>query len=179
MSRALIVRLIDTSFCLNSMTCNLRPCALRTCHKLWFYCDSAHVSSVKIHINNEESSLILSQALRRGYKQNTRSNDWMSHRKPLIFTQESFSSPFEMFYNSVGRSPPIPRRLRQSRRYIWFIHTTRNTWSVFRLYSVFWCVGNRQLLSLCGAKKFYVGFHTTRLCSKSDGGENTIDVRKH
>lgn len=32
----------------------------------------------------------------------------MSRRKPLIFTQESFSILYEMFYNSVGRSPQSP-----------------------------------------------------------------------
>lgn len=31
----------------------------------------------------------------------------------------------------VHPHPSLPRRLRQPRPYIWFIHTTRNTWSVF------------------------------------------------
>lgn len=64
--------------------------------------------------SRDRSYLPPATTLRRGYKQKTRSNDWMSHRKPLIFTQESFSSPFKMFYNSVGRFPPIPRRLRHA-----------------------------------------------------------------
>lgn len=52
----------------------------------------------------DRSYLGIATSLRRGYKQKTNSNDWMSHRKPLIFTQYSSSSPFERFYNSAGRS---------------------------------------------------------------------------
>lgn len=43
-----------------------------------------------------------------GYKQKVNSNDWMSHRKPLIFTRDSFSWLFEKVLY-LGRENFSPR----------------------------------------------------------------------
>lgn len=105
----------------------------------------------------------LATSLRRGCKQKTPSNDWMSHRKPIIFTHDSFAHLLKGFITRSGDLPdpqaPTPRR---SPRYIWFIHTTRNTWSVFRMYSViFFPPIARQLLLLLRGWKFLFLFYTS------------------
>lgn len=127
--------------------------------------------------SRDRSYLPPATTLRRGYKQKARSNDWMSHRKPLIFTQESFSS-FEMLYNSVGRSARSPGAY-ASRIAISDLFIPPETHDrFFGCIQFFSDVRNRWLLSLCGAKNVYVGFHTLRIQSKSDGVENKIDSHK-